>query len=314
MGAEHSGSGGRHGRLTDGVVSPVVVVVGVVVGTVVVAAGAVVVGRVLDVVVGKVVVVVDVVVGPFTQMVGPPVTTTVVSGHGFVVVEAGTVRVVVVATVVGGTVAVVVGSVVVVVGAVLGGLRWVTGTVVVAAGGGVRGMVGTVVGTVATVVVVIATVVVVIATVVGAAVVVVATVVGATVVGAAMVVVATVVGAAVVVEVATGKRGRLAVVLVGWPRYTQETVTVGVEQVMGHCNTTGKPAAERTSPALLQPGLLEAETCQSVPAGWPFPVKVTYRSSVEHWPAHVSPALAAKWYTGGTPIVSGALRAGDGRP
>jgi len=72
-----------------------------------------------------------------------------------------------------------------------------------------------------------------------------------------------------------GSDGRFATptnALPAWPRYTHETVTVGVGQVVGHSTVTGKAAAASRGVPASQIGPPAAVTCQSVPDGSPLPL------------------------------------------
>jgi hypothetical protein len=89
-------------------------------------------------------------------------------------------------------------------------------------------------------------------------------------------------------------RGRLATALPATPRYSHETVMVGGGHVAGHGKTTGKSADVADGAVALQPVVLAAVTCQSVPAGWPVPSKATSMAIVVHSGRHPSSATALK--------------------
>ncbi len=93
-----------------------------------------------------------------------------------------------------------------------------------------------------------------------------------------------------------GRTRRVTEVLPGSPRYTQETSTVGAGQAPGQAKVAGNSEVPVGAVLAEQPffEVAAAETRQSVPAGSPFPLYLTFTTSFEQSWAHARTAVTVK--------------------
>jgi hypothetical protein len=93
-----------------------------------------------------------------------------------------------------------------------------------------------------------------------------------------------------------GRTGKVAEVLTGSPRYTQDTTTVGAGQPPGQVKVAGNSEVPVGAVVAEQPFFLGtvAEIRQSVPAGSPFPSYLTCNTSFEQPRAQPRTAVTVK--------------------